>query len=189
MWLLHTVVAIAVLNTNQEWELKCTRFWIAANKRTKRRLKRYWVIHIFIYEKDIITPILGHIFFLETMSAENSSDRPKGSKDLALIVPQYTFDGKTHDLVKSTGTQELSSILNRVSIQNGICCIEDSDGNNNTPDLKDAVYEDTRPHFIGNSRRIIEIYKALYENQAISNVSSTEWVMSRLSNWLETPFL
>lgn len=108
------------------------------------------------------------------MSGENSSDRPKGSKNLALIVPQYTFDGKTHDLVKSTGTQELSSILNRVSIQNGICCIEDSDGNNNTPDLKDAVYEDTRPHFIGNSRRIIEIYKALYENQAISNVSSTE---------------
>ena len=48
--------------------------------------------------------------------------------------------------------------------------IEDSDAVTNPSDTGYDVYNDASPHFIGDSRRIIDIYTALYENHTISNV-------------------
>ena len=108
--------------------------------------------------------------FQKCMEASNSENKTEDHYNMALIVPQYVFDPATHDLVQPSGENEVSTILDHVSIQNGVCSIEDSDAVTNPSDTGCDVYNDASPHFIGDSRRIIDIYTALYENHAISNV-------------------
>lgn len=104
------------------------------------------------------------------MEVGNSENKSEDNYNMALIVPQYVFDPATHDLVQPSGENEVSTILDHVSIQNGVCSIEDSGAVTNPSDTGRDVYNDVSPHFIGDSRRIIDIYTALYENHAISNV-------------------
>ena len=109
------------------------------------------------------------------MQVGDSENKSQKNGNLALIVPQYVFDPATHDLVKTSGENEVSSILDHVSIQNGVCSIEDSASVTNPSETAQDVYNDLSPHFIGDSRKIIDIYTALYENHSISNVLYFQW--------------
>ena len=109
-------------------------------------------------------------YFYNEMEICKSENITEDNYNMALIVPQYVFDPATHDLVQSSGENEVSNILDHVSIQNGVCSIEDSDAVTNPSETGHDVYNDSSPHFIGNSRSIIDIYTALYENHSISNV-------------------
>ena len=104
------------------------------------------------------------------MQSGKIENKSKKIGNLALIVPQYVFDPTTHDLVQSSGETDVSTILDHVSIQNGVCSIEDSGAVANPSETGCDVYMDMSPHFVGDSRKIIDIYTALYENHSISNV-------------------
>ena len=104
-----------------------------------------------------------------------------GDSDLALIVPIYSYDSKTFQLVKRENSSDLTKIVSHVGLNNGVYTIEDADGTkldtavrsemNYANPMTSSDEADRIPNFLGNAHSLVSIFTALYENGAFSHVS------------------
>ena len=104
-----------------------------------------------------------------------------GNSDLALIVPIYSFDSKSFQLVKRENSSDLSKIVSRVGLANGVYTIEDADHSELDTEVRSALTDtnsenspekiDRIPSFLGNSHSLVNIFTALYCNGTFSHVS------------------
>ncbi|OAO16233.1 hypothetical protein AV274_2013 [Blastocystis sp. ATCC 50177/Nand II] len=91
---------------------------------------------------------------------------------LALIVPQYTYDAKTFQLLRRKNNEEFDKIINRVSFRKDGYSITDADSDEFYAP-QDAIDDEewaSRLHFVGNAKTLTELYTALYENRAFSQI-------------------
>lgn len=100
--------------------------------------------------------------------------------NLALIVPVYSYDPKTLQLVKRENSSDLTKIVSHVGIRNGVYTIEDADRSeldtavrsemNAADSLISTDEADRIPNFLGNAHSLVSIFTALYENRSFSHV-------------------
>ena len=106
------------------------------------------------------------------MNTEQHTNKTPEENNLALIIPQYTYDAKSLQLLRTTNNEEFNKIINRVSFKNNGYSIMDAD----SQDLQTPIDENNKdksnssPNFIGNARTLVKLYTALYENQSFSQV-------------------
>ena len=123
------------------------------------------------------------------MNSDNTPVEPAEEGKLALIVPQYTYDAKTFQLLRRKNNEEFDKIINRVSFRKDGYSITDADSDEFYAP-QDAIDDEewaSRSHFVGNAKTLTELYTALYENRAFSQVCNTKYVKGRLSIRLATP--
>ena len=102
-----------------------------------------------------------------------------GNANLALILPIYNYDPKTLQLVKKEGVSDVSRIVSRVEMKNGVCTLENGDQGVAANDEVDSLQQ--VPDFLGRSSSLVNIFTALYENRAFSQVSVFVHSQFRLS--------
>ncbi|KAK8825491.1 hypothetical protein WA538_003186, partial [Blastocystis sp. DL] len=91
-----------------------------------------------------------------------------GNANLALILPIYNYDPKTLQLVKKEGVSDVSRIVSRVEMKNGVCTLENGDQGVAANDEVDSLQQ--VPDFLGRSSSLVNIFAALYENRAFSQI-------------------
>lgn len=92
-----------------------------------------------------------------------------GNTNLALILPIYNYDPKTLQLVKKEGVSDVSRIVSHVEMKNGVCTLENGDQEVAYRDEMDSLQQ--IPDFLGQSSALVNIFTALYENRAFSQVT------------------
>ena len=92
-----------------------------------------------------------------------------GNTNLALILPIYNYDPKTLQLVKKEGPSDVSRIVSHVEMKNGVCTLENGDQGVSTNDEVNSLQQ--IPDFLGQSSSLVNIFTALYENRAFSQVN------------------
>ena len=123
------------------------------------------------------------------MNADDTPVENVNEGQLALIVPQYTYDAKTFQLLRRKNNEEFDKIINRVSFRKDGYSITDAD-NEDFCTPRDEIDNDewtSRSHFVGNAKTLTELYTALYENRAFSQVCNGKCMNSRLFIQLAIP--
>lgn len=95
------------------------------------------------------------------------------NQNLALIIPQYTYDPHTAQLVQQSNSNSNDSIVNQVSFKNGTCLIDDGDSKeivefSNPNDHSEIA---SNVHFLGNANDFASLSTLLYQDKTISYVS------------------
>ena len=102
-----------------------------------------------------------------------------GDTNLALMLPIYNYDPRTLQLVKKEGVSDVSRIVSHVEMRNGVCTLENGDQTVSYRDDVDSLQQ--IPDFLGRSSSLINIFTALYENRAFSQVRCVQLSRSRSS--------
>ena len=94
------------------------------------------------------------------------------SNKLALIVPIYTYDPKSLQLIKQEWSEELSTFIKPLGIQNGKLLLEDAytSSSDFVPQEDWNQQYDSIPNVIASAQSLVSIFTALYENRAFSKV-------------------
>lgn len=106
------------------------------------------------------------------MNSEEAHAEYSEENSLALIVPQYTYDAKTFQLLRRKNSEEFNKILSSVSFRkDGYSITDAEDGASCDPNhsIRDENWMNS-VHFIGNASTLTKLYTALYENRAFSQV-------------------
>ena len=106
------------------------------------------------------------------MSSDEARAEHTEEKSLALIVPQYTYDAKTFQLLRRKNSEEFDRILNSVSFRKDGYSITDAE-DDAFCDPDHSIHDENwmnNVHFIGNASTLTKLYTALYENRAFSQV-------------------
>lgn len=88
-----------------------------------------------------------------------------GNANLALILPIYNYDPKTLQLVKKEGVSDVSRIVSRVEMKNGVCTLENGDQGVAANDEVDSLQQ--VPDFLGRSSSLVNIFAALYDESRL----------------------
>lgn len=111
------------------------------------------------------------------------------NKETALIVPIYSYDPRTLQLVKREKNDDISMLIKPVGVQNGKYLLEDVHPHSTSfaPSVESSRNYDCIPNVIANAQSLVAIFTALYENRAFSKVFhlkltlgcrlSTTWAM------------
>ena len=100
--------------------------------------------------------------------SEDESD----SSRLALIVPIYSYDPKSLQLVKQEWNEELSTLIKPLEVHNGKLLLEDKHPSSSefAPREDWSQQYDSIPNVIADAQSLVSIFTALYENRAFSKV-------------------
>ena len=92
----------------------------------------------------------------------------------ALIVPIYSYDAKSLQLVRQEWNKELSEIIKPLGMHNGKLLLEDIHPSSSGSDLREDWNQqyDSIPNVIASAQSLVSIFTALYENRAFSKVNN-----------------
>ena len=142
-----------------------------------------WEIEICLEDNDLSSILwyfdcIVEIDFRLSNLYLSMSEEASDSSRLAIIVPIYSYDPKSLQLVKQEWNEELSTFIKPLEIRNGKLLLEDAQpsSSNFTPREDWNQQYDSIPNVIANAQSLVSIFTALYENRAFSKV--IEFVIS-----------
>lgn len=101
-------------------------------------------------------------------------DSEANNPNLALIIPQYTYDPHSAQLVQQSNSNSNDSIVNQVSFKNGTCLVDDGDSKEivEFSNPNDHSEISSNVHFLGNANSFASLSTLLYQDKAISCVTN-----------------
>ena len=94
------------------------------------------------------------------------------NKNLALIIPHYSFESQTSKLMHPNEVNRYKQITDQISFETGICSV----ANKGSKDITEFIPEssdnriESNTHVIGNIHGIADLSTSMYQNDSISYV-------------------